>query len=112
MPAKYPRRLSLSIEDPVFDSFARFAATAYPDQPVSAALREAALAYMGADPLDAARSAARRSAYLVAKIQFGTIMARAYREATALLEAQDAEARAELGALLAANGSESTERAA
>ena len=63
------RQCSLDLTDPVFDAFTQFAATAYPEQPLVFAVREACLAYVGTDPLEAARVAARRAAWIVTRIQ-------------------------------------------
>jgi hypothetical protein len=74
-----PKRIAFSTDDPIFEAFLDFAAAAYPDQAPGAAVREACLVYTGTDPMEAARTAARRAAYLEARIEMNAIMNRFYR---------------------------------
>ncbi len=75
------RRITIDLGDPVFDAFRRFAEAAYPAQPLSAAVREACIALMAVDPMEATRFAARRAAWLAtaraARVAFATAFAAA-----------------------------------
>lgn len=95
MPSK-TRYISINVQDPVFDAFARWAATAYPDRPLADAHREACLDMMGTDPDEAARAAARRSAWLITRIEVSRLVGRALRDASLLLQQNVDVAESEL----------------
>ena len=95
----YRRRATVPLEEPVFDAFAQFAATAYPNQPLVATIREACLAFMGTDPLDAARIAARRAAWLVARREIAMILVPAMKRAAQAFEQEFETAGVELASL-------------
>ena len=90
------RQAYVNLDEPIFEAFEQFAATAYPDQPLTAALREAALAYMGTDPLDSIKVAVRRSSWLIAKIQIARLLGGAMGQAAATFRAEGEAALAEL----------------
>lgn len=94
------RQLTITLNDTVFGAFADFAATAYPEQSIAVAVREACLAYMGTDPMEAARSAARRAAWLTARAEFTDVVLATLKRAGALVEAQNESAKAELRELI------------
>ena len=77
-----PKRITVSLDDPAFAAFTEFAALAYPEQPLSAAVREACLVYMGTDPMEAARVSARRTAYLEARREVSATIAQLLRAVT------------------------------
>lgn len=70
----------LDPEDPIVAAYLDFARTALPEHPPAAAIREAILAYAGTDPLEAARSAARRATLLLERRRAVAIIARIMRE--------------------------------
>jgi hypothetical protein len=96
-----PRTAHVRLDDPTFDAFAAFAAAAYPDQPITAAIREACLVLMGTDPMEAAKAAARRAAWIVARGQLAKSFGDAFRKANVDFEALRENSREELRAMLA-----------
>ncbi len=96
-----PKRIQFSTDDEVFGPFMEFCAAAYPDQSPVNAVREACLVYMGTDPMEAARAAARRGAFLEARIQLNTIAAKLFHFAQMVMREQIAEAETELAAMIA-----------
>jgi hypothetical protein len=90
------------LDEPTFAAFADFAKAAYPEQPITAALREAALAYMGTDPMEAARTAARRAAWLSSRVEFTNVVLSTLRRAGQLIESQNEAAKAELREMISA----------
>lgn len=87
--------------DPLLESFADFAATAYPDRPLNDAAREAITAFMGTEPLDAARQIARRAAFLLVKKQAADLYRMAFAQVTERFAMIAAEDEAEIEQLTA-----------
>lgn len=96
-----PKRIQFSTEDEVFRPFMDFCAAAYPDQSPVSAVREACLVYMGTDPLEAARAAARRAAFLETRIQLNAVLSKLYRLAMLVAERRVNEAEEELAGMIA-----------
>lgn len=94
-----PLRTTVSFSDPAFAAFRDFAASAYPGLPISTALREAVLIAMGTDPLEAARVAARRAAYLSARSRIMALLATSLRTGANAIDLDVAESTAELHAM-------------
>lgn len=59
----HPKRIVVTLDDPAFAGFFEFARTAYPDLPLTNAVREILLLGMGVDPTTAAVTAARIAAF-------------------------------------------------
>jgi len=92
-------RAYVNLDEPAFKAFRECAATVFPGQTLTSAIREAILVFMGTDPMEASKCAARRAAWLDAKVDvarmIGTAMA-----ATAQKFALDADnAKQELAEL-------------
>jgi len=64
----------VNLDEPAFKAFQEFAATAFPGHPLTSAIREAILVFMGTDPLEASKSAARRAAWLTAKVEIARMI--------------------------------------
>ena len=84
------------LDEPAFAAFRDFAATAYPNSPLTAAVREAILLFMGTEPLEAARSAARRAAWLEARIQVATLIGGVMKQAADAFRMSSESAQTEL----------------
>lgn len=96
------RRVTVDLRDPVYDAFAQFAATAYPDRGITDALREAALAFMGTEPLDAARLTARHAAYTAARNELSRFYRDAMAKAADHFQAQHEQTQQEVAEMIAA----------
>jgi len=86
----------INLTDPIFAAFAAHAASAFPDAPITASIREACLSFMETNPDDAARSAARRAAWLETKAKAAELFAQAMKQVAAQFEQQALEATDEL----------------
>lgn len=95
------RQIRITLTEPAFDSFVAFAAVAYPDQPLSCAIREACLSHMGLDPLEAAKQGARRAAWLLARAELARMIAPAMQTISRYFEDQRGTAEAELAEMMA-----------
>lgn len=93
------RQAYVNLDEPIFDAFEKAARTAYPDRTLADSLREAALLFVGSDPLDAVKMAARRAAWLEAKIQIATIIGTAMKKAGEIFAMDVEAARNELAAM-------------